>query len=66
MLVSTCPSLPCSGVYAVFTVFHLGRLATTHMLRPLALEGASRHQPAAHLNVSSRLVCEIEDHRRRT
>ena len=48
MLVSTCPSLPSSGVYVGFTVLHLGRLAMTWVPQPSALEGASGHQAVAH------------------
>ena len=43
-----CPSFPSSGVYMFFTVFHLGRLATTQVPGPMPLEGASGHQAAAH------------------
>ena len=48
MLVSTCPSLPSSGVYMPFTVLHLGRLAMTRVPQPPALEVSSGHQAAAH------------------
>ena len=44
MLVSMCPSLPCSGVYVLFTVLHLGRFATTWVPHLPALKGASGHQ----------------------
>ena len=48
MLVCASPSLPSSGVYVLFTVFCLCRLATTRVPGPPALEGASGQQAAAH------------------
>ena len=48
MLVYACPSFLSSGVYVLFIVFCLGRLATTRILDCPALEEASRQQAAAH------------------